>query len=93
MSRTADPMPTLFVLDAPEFHPIVEVARGRGDIVVKGPLSGYYSLSTEGDLRIARSETGLTEALWFGAVTGGFRGADMSLDSHELLIRADAAET
>ena len=85
-------MPTLFVLDAPEFRPIVEVARGRGDIAVKGPVSGYYSLSAEVDLRIARSETGLTEALWFGAVTGGFRGAAMSLDSHELLIRVDAAE-
>ena len=84
-------MPTLFVLDAPEFRPIVDVARGRGEITLKGPVCGYYSLSTEADLRIERSETGLSEALWFGAVTGGYRGAAMTLDSRALLIRADAA--
>ena len=91
MSPSPEQMPTLFVLDAPEFRPIVEVGRGRADIAVKGPVCGYYSLSTEAELRIDRAETGLTEALWFGAVTGGYRGADMSLDSQALLIRADAS--
>ena len=83
--------PTLFVLDAPEFLPIVDVGRARADIAVKGPIAGYFSLSTESDLLIERAETGLTEALWFGAVTGGYRGGAMTLDSGALRIRADAA--
>ena len=77
-----------FVLDAPEFRPIVEAAQRRAEVSVKGPTAGYYSLSTDQDLRIERDETGLTEALWFGAVTGGYDGRSMALDSHTLLIRS-----
>ena len=80
-------MPKLFVLDAPEFRPIVEVARTKPGLTVTGPKAGYFSVSTQGDLRMDRAETGLSEALWFGAVTGGYRGAGMTLDGQTLLIR------
>jgi hypothetical protein len=47
-------------------------------------------------LRIRRSDTGLPEALWFGAFTGGYDGEELVIDAEEFWIgpkraAADAA--
>ena len=79
-------MPTLFVLDVAEFAPLVSAARKRADIAVAEARTGYIRLSSEGDLRIERAETGLTEALWFSAFTGGFKGGSLAIDSTRFVI-------
>ncbi len=81
-------MPTLFVLDVAEFAPLVAAARKRGDIAVTDAKAGYFRLSCEDDLRIERAETGLTEALWFSAFTGGFKGGSLDVDSTRFVIAA-----
>ncbi len=79
-------MPSLYVLDVPEFRPLVEAARRRPEFRVDGPAAGYFCLVTEGPLRLERAETGLAEALWFGAFTGGFDGEKLAIDSREFCI-------
>lgn len=91
-------MTSLYVLDVPEFRPLVHAAGKRSDLDVVGPIQGYYRIRTDGQLRIERSETGLPEALWFGAFTAGYDGEELVIDSHQFWIgpkptsRAVAAE-
>jgi len=79
-------MPCLFVLDVPEFRPLVDAAKKRPEIEVAGPAAGYFVLSTENHLRLERAETGLTEALWFGAFTAGFDGEELVIDQTQFWI-------
>jgi hypothetical protein len=79
-------MPSLYVLDVPEFEPLVDAARRRGTFKVVGPAAGYYRISAEDQLRIERSETGLPEALWFGAFTAGYDGEELVIDRDQFWI-------
>ena len=79
-------MATLFVVDVAEFRPLVEAAIRLGGFDVAGPIAGYHRITTNGPLRINRSDTGLPEALWFGAFTGGFVGKEMRIDSEHFWI-------
>jgi hypothetical protein len=79
-------MPSLYVLDVPEFKPLVDAAVRRGTFKVVGPAGGYYRISTKDQLRIERSETGLPEALWFGAFTAGYDGEELVIDGDQFWI-------
>lgn len=79
-------MPALYVLDCPEFHPLVEAAQGNGDVVVT-PVGHHIALeSTGGELRIRRSHTGLIDAIWYAALTGGIRGRIVRFDAEEICV-------
>jgi hypothetical protein len=77
-------MATLYVLDAPEFAPLVQAALVEGLAVAK--RADYYVLSREGEIRISRKATGLRRSIWFGALTGGFEGRLGRFDDDELTI-------
>jgi hypothetical protein len=79
-------MPSLYVLDVPEFAPLVEAARQNGGFDIAGPKAGYFRIATEGQLRIHRADTGLPEALWFGAFTAGYDGEELVIDSEQFWI-------
>ncbi len=79
-------MTSLYVLDVPAFRPLVDAAEKRSDLHVIGPIQGYYRIQAVGQLRIERSETGLPEALWFGAFTAGYDGEELVIDAHQFWI-------
>jgi hypothetical protein len=79
-------MPSLYVLDVPEFAPLVEAARRKAGFEVVGPKVGYFRIATEGQLRLQRAETGLPEALWFGAFTAGYDGEELVIDAEQFWI-------
>lgn len=79
-------MPNLYVLDVPEFKPLVDAASRGESLEVVGPVAGYYRVSTEGQLRITRADTGLPEALWFGAFTAGYDGRELVIDRDQFWI-------
>jgi hypothetical protein len=79
-------MATLFVLDVEEFRPLVTAARHHAEISIDGPKKGYFRLSTDGDLRMSRLETGMIEAVWFGAFTAGFKGSSLEVDAAAFTI-------
>ncbi len=77
-------MATLFVLDVPEFAPLVEAAQSlRGFRVSR--QADYFALSSN-EIRIPRKATGLRRAVWYGALTGGFEGVLRRFDDDELVI-------
>lgn len=82
-------MPSLYVLDVPEFAPLIAAAKRRDSGSVTGPIRGYYVIGGNGDFELRRSEVGLVEALWFAALTGGFEGGELVIDSERLRISAN----
>lgn len=84
-------MPSLYVLDVPEFKPLVDAAVRAGRFDVIGPVAGYYRISAIDHFRIERQDTGLTEALWFGAFTAGFDGEELVIDSDQFWIGPKAS--
>ena len=75
-------MATLYVLDVPEFAPLVAAARASLDVKKAGD---YFAVSAR-EVRISREATGLRKAVWYGALTGGFEGALRRFDDDELVI-------
>ena len=66
-------MPSLFVVDVPEYRPLWEHAQ-RAAGVTTHHLGAYVEVSFHGELRIDRRATGVRHAVWYSAV-GGVSGA------------------
>ncbi len=79
-------MISVFVLDVPEFLPLVEHSRGRSDVTITGPALGYYRLQAAGTIRFVRKELGFKPAVWHGALTGGLVGDVTHFDNDSLVI-------
>ncbi len=81
-------MPTLYVLDVPEFRPIVEHARTNAAFTLHGPTSGYFRVSAVGTIRLERKALGFKPAVWHGALTGGLVGRITQFDNDVLVIES-----
>lgn len=79
-------MISVFVLDVPEFLPLVEHSRGRKEVSVSGPSLGYYRLQAKGEVSFVRKELGFKPAVWHGALTGGLIGKVTHFDNDTLTI-------
>lgn len=82
-------MPTIFVLDVPEFIALVEVARSQAGLTVTGPRLGYWRICSETTLTFRRKELGFKPAIWHGALTGGIVGRITHFDNEMLSIGAE----
>ena len=78
-------MPTIYVLDVPEFRSIVDGARSNG-FEVCGPTRGYYRITRAGELVMSRKALGLKPAVWYGALTGGLDGRIVQFDRDTLRV-------
>lgn len=83
-------MPAIFVLDVPEFLPLVEHARAMPGCTVDGPRLGYWRVSSGSAFSVRRRELGFKPAVWHGALTGGLVGRITHFDN-DLLTIEDAA--
>lgn len=83
-------MPSIFVLDVPEFLPLVEQARGMAGCKVEGPRLGYWRIRRDAVLEFQRKQLGFKPAVWHGALTGGLVGRVTHFDNDRLTIE-DAA--
>lgn len=79
-------MPTIFVLDVPEFLPLVDHAREAPRLTVDGPRLGYYRIQSEDTITLNRKALGFKPAVWHGALTGGLIGQVEHFDNDELRI-------
>jgi len=66
-------MPSLFVLDVPEFVAIVEAARNTPDVAV-ARHGAYWHISAPQELRFSRRGLRMKPAVWWGMFTGGLVG-------------------
>jgi hypothetical protein len=83
-------MPAIFVLDVPEFLPLVEKARGTAGFQVSGPARGYFRLEAHPTITFRRKELGFKPAVWHGALTGGLIGRITHYDNDLLEIAEEA---
>jgi hypothetical protein len=83
-------MPSIFVLNVPEFLPLVEQARNMAGCKVVGPRLGYWRISRDALLEFQRKQLGFKPAVWHGALTGGLVGAVTHFDNDRLIIEEAA---
>ena len=83
-------MPSIFVLDVPEFLPLIEHARKSAGFKVNGPKLGYYRLEAQPSITLKRKELGFKPAVWHGALTGGLIGRITHFDNDSLVIEEAA---
>ena len=83
----------IYILDVDEFRPLVAALRRRSSLTLEGPVSGYFVAASEGPIEVQREETGLCEAIWFGALTSGFKGRIERFDASALRIVPDQRPT
>lgn len=80
-------MPAIFVLDVPEFRPLVDHARDVAGYRVDGPRLGYWRVSAPSEMRFVRKALGFKPAVWHGALTGGLQGHISYFDNDSLHIQ------
>ena len=74
-------MSGFYVLDVPEFAPVVVAAGKLAQCRVQAACAGYIFVEFDGQVEIKRSDTGLGEAVWFGCLTGGLDGKILGFDA------------
>lgn len=79
-------MPTIFVLNVPEFLPLVAHASEAPGLAVTGPHLGYYRIQSECTITLHRKTLGFKPAVWHGALTGGLIGCVAHFDNEEIRI-------
>lgn len=77
---------TLYVLDLPEFEPLVAACRKEQRYRLEGPTGGYYRISSPEAIVFERKAIGFVPALWNAALTGGFDGDVNVFDRYRLEI-------
>jgi hypothetical protein len=76
-------MPILFVLDVPEFAPLIAGAAAGHRIQRRG---GYAMIEAAEKVVVERAKSGLGDAVWFGALTGGYEGRVVEFSADRLVI-------
>jgi hypothetical protein len=76
----------LYVLDCPEFAPLLAAGRGRPGVSVTRTGTHFALRAEAGDLVISRTDTDLIDAVWFGALTGGIVGNVARFDADEIRL-------
>lgn len=83
-------MPTVYVLNLPEFMPVVDAAR-KIKCDIQEPVNGYWKIETVGDLVLQRKALGLSAALWNTALAGGVIGKIVQFDATQCTIVEESA--
>ena len=79
-------MSGFYVLEVPEFASILQVARSIEQCRVHAPRGGYVYVEFDGEIEIERAATRLSEAVWFGCLTGGLDGKIVSFDAERIRL-------
>jgi len=75
----------IYVLDVPEFSALVAALRERPEISVE-KHGDYFVARSAGEIVVERRATGVGQAVWFGALTGGIRGHIVTFSESELRV-------
>ena len=79
----------VYMLDVPEFQPLVQTARDAG--MQSRRTGDYVELScTAPEIILSREGTGIRTALWHAALTGGLDGRIVSFTSETIHLQEAA---
>jgi len=76
-------MPSLFVLDVPEFAPLIAGAAADHRVTRR---NGYAVIAAADTVVVERAKSGLGDAVWYGALTGGYEGRIVEFSATRLAI-------
>lgn len=79
-------MPSIYVLDVPEFRCLLEEAGKIQHYHVTFAGRGYYRIESESDLVFHRKHLGVKPAVWYGLFTGGLAGRIAQFDRDTVRI-------
>lgn len=79
-------MVVLYVLDVPEFLPIVDSTRKRGDCRITRSDKGYYRIEAPSEIVLNRKEMQMKPAVWYGLFTGGMNGEIAEFGREEVRV-------
>ena len=79
-------MSGFYILDVPEFAPLVEAARQNTKCRVHDTVAGYRFVEFDDFIVIERHATGFKEAVWFGCLTAGLDGKIAEFTSERLRL-------
>ncbi|MFD0888681.1 hypothetical protein ACFQ08_29445 [Streptosporangium algeriense] len=80
-------MTAIYVLDVPEFAPLADAAAAEDLVVTR--RGGYIRLAAQGPITVRRAGTGLVDAVWFSALTGGYTGVLDRFDQDRIRVVPD----
>lgn len=83
-------MPTLYLLDVPEFQPAATVL-AQTQACRLSRAKGYVRIESDREIVVERKATGMNEAVWFGLAVAGFDGVINEFTSDRLRIAASSA--
>jgi hypothetical protein len=81
-------MSGFYVLDVPEFSSLVDAAMKSGDCKLHPKRGHYQFVEFENEIEILRRDTRMSEAVWYGCLTGGLDGKITQFDSDRLKLVA-----
>jgi hypothetical protein len=77
-----------FVLDVPEFRPLLRVAERAADCRIHAARAGYWFVEFTDKIVIRRSDLDMSEAVWFGCLTAGLSGRIVRFDAEAIELAA-----
>jgi hypothetical protein len=80
----------IFVLDTPEFMPLVKAAEQVPGCKLVGPTDGYWTVEAAGTLRFSRKVLNIGPAIWNSALSGGFLGRITEYGRDEMVIESES---
>ncbi|CAG9178648.1 hypothetical protein LMG23992_03811 [Cupriavidus laharis] len=83
---------SVYVLDVPEFAPLIDVARKTDGYRTTVLGNGYVRIDGNPTLQFRRKELGFKPAVWYGALTGGLAGQIRQFDMDALVIAPGGAQ-
>ena len=82
---------SLFVLNVPEFAPLIDVAHQNPAYATTEVENGYVRIDGDPGLAFGRKALGFKPAVWYSALTGGLAGRIRQFDMDALVIEPEAA--
>lgn len=79
-------MVVLYVLDVPEFLPIVDACSELGHCRISRSDQGYYRIQASGEITLNRRAMQLKPAIWYGLFTGGMNGEIAEFDRETVRV-------
>ncbi|WP_153136917.1 VOC family protein [Paraburkholderia agricolaris] len=83
---SANDVASVFVLDVPEFRPLVDAVETREGYRSTHVTGGYIRIDGNPGIAFTRKDLGFKPAVWYGALTGGLVGDIKQFDTDSLII-------
>ena len=86
-------MPSIYVLDVPEFAALIEIGRSNPACEVTRVGQHYVRICSDSDLVFHRRDLDFRPAIWYGAFTAGLDGQIAEFGRETVRIVAAAARS